>query len=306
MSGVGPEADASVCYRHRDRTSWTLCERCGRTICPECQILTPQGVRCPTCIEELGGSVQWAPASGPRPKPAKPQRVRARRSPALHDRPTWQRVALGMLRPGDESPAISWGIAATSTAVWIIGLFTPLLALWLAALPGVEWQIWRYVTAAIASAPGLSLAGVLNFVLNVLIFLLTAPLAERQLGRRRFVVVVLAAGIAAAAASVIVGNPGYGLYGIIYGLFGATLIQVWSSPGLRTQLLVMIGVYVLVTLILSPGLLAEIVGGIIGGTAAAFVQQRFADQRSRRVPYGIIGGGLAVLVVIAIVRGVLA
>jgi membrane associated rhomboid family serine protease len=307
MSGVGPEVDASVCYRHPDRTSWTLCERCGRTICPECQILTPQGVRCPTCIEELGGSVQWTPASGPRPapKPVKRKRVRVRSGAALDDRPAWQRVALGMLRPGDESPVISWATAAIATAVWLVGLFTPVLSLWLVALPGLGWQVWRFVTASIASAPGASLAGVLSFVLSVLVFLLTAPLAERQLGRRRFVVVLLAAGIAGAAAAVIVGYPGYGLYGIIYGLFGATLIQVWSSPGLRTQLLVMIGVYVLITLILSPALLPAIVGGILGGTGAAFIERRFEEHRSRRVPYGLIAGGLAVLVVIAIVRGLL-
>jgi len=307
MSGVGPEVDASVCYRHPGRTSWTLCERCGRTICPECQILTPQGVRCPTCIEELGGTVQWAPASGPRPQPktSRPRRARTRSSSALDDRPAWQRAVLGMLRPGDESPIVSWAIAGVATAVWIVGLFTPVLFLWLAALPGYAWQVWRMVTASVASAPGASLGGVLNFVLSALVFLLTAPLSERQLGRRRFVLVVLAAGIAGAAAASIVGFAGYGLYGIIYGLFGATLIQVWSSPGLRTQLLVMVGVYVLITLILSPSLLPEIVGGILGGTGAAFVDQRFEGQRSRRVPYGIVAGGLAVLVVIAILRGLL-
>lgn len=308
MSAVGPEVDASVCYRHPDRTSWTLCERCGRTICPECQILTPQGVRCPTCIEELGGSVQWAPASGPRPQPraSKPRRVRARSRSALDDRPAWQRALLGMLRPGEESPVVSWSIAGASTAVWIVGLFTPVLFLWLAALPGYAWQVWRLATASLASAPGATLTGVLTFVLSALVFLLTAPLAERQLGRRRFVVVVLAAGVAGAAAASIVGFAGYGLYGIIYGLFGATLIQVWSSPGLRTQLLVMIGVYVLITLILSPSLLPEIVGGILGGTGAAYVDQRFEDRHSRRTPYGIIAAGLAALVVIAIVRGLLA
>jgi membrane associated rhomboid family serine protease len=189
--------------------------------------------------------------------------------------------------------------------VWLVGLFTPVLGQWLVALPGLGWQVWRFVTASIASAPGASLGGVLSFVLSVLVFLLTAPLAERQLGRRRYVVVLLAAGIAGSAAAVIVGYPGYGLYAIIYGLFGATLIQIWSSPGLRTQLLVMIGVYVLITLILSPALLPAIVGGILGGTGAAYIEHRFEDHRSRRVPYGLIAGGLAALVVIAILRGLL-
>ena len=54
MPATQAETDPSVCYRHPDRTSWTLCARCGRTICPECQILTPEGVRCPECVREAG------------------------------------------------------------------------------------------------------------------------------------------------------------------------------------------------------------------------------------------------------------
>ena len=52
--------DAGVCYRHPDRHSWVLCERCGRTICPECQIPTPNGVYCPDCVRETSGSApRW-------------------------------------------------------------------------------------------------------------------------------------------------------------------------------------------------------------------------------------------------------
>ena len=68
---------ADVCYRHPNRESWTLCTRCGRTICPECQILTPAGVQCPDCVQETGGSVTWRSAGDEIRRPAAKARARA-------------------------------------------------------------------------------------------------------------------------------------------------------------------------------------------------------------------------------------
>ncbi|MBN6778695.1 rhomboid family intramembrane serine protease [Pseudoclavibacter alba] len=38
------------CYRHADRLSFVLCQRCTRTVCPECQTPAPVGVLCPDCM----------------------------------------------------------------------------------------------------------------------------------------------------------------------------------------------------------------------------------------------------------------
>ena len=45
----GPE---DVCYRHPDTPSFTLCQRCGRTICSQCQTVSSVGVLCPECVRE--------------------------------------------------------------------------------------------------------------------------------------------------------------------------------------------------------------------------------------------------------------
>jgi membrane associated rhomboid family serine protease len=306
MSGAGLEADASVCYRHPDRTSWTLCERCGRTICPECQILTPQGVRCPTCIEELGGSVQWAPAAGPRPEPKKQKRVRARSTTALDDRPGWQRALIEMVRPGGSTPLISWALVGVSLVTWLVGIFTVLPFTWLAVGTGAGWQAWRYATYPITSVPIYSALNVISFLLNIVFFLLSAPGAERQYGRARFAAIVVSAGLAGGAISGLIGGVAFGLFGILFGIFGSFLISVWPSPQARTRLLIMIGVYVLITLVLSAALIGEVIGGLIGGTGAGYLVQRFADseagtKRARR----IIVGSLAGLVVLAVVVSVL-
>ena len=308
MSGVGAEADASVCYRHPDRTSWTLCERCGRTICPECQILTPQGVRCPTCIEELGGSVQWAPAAGPRPQPAKKKRVRARRTMALDDRPGWQRVLIEMLRPGGSTPVVSWTLVGLSLVTWVVGIFTTVPFAWLAVGTGPGWQAWRFATYPITSVPAYNALNVLSFLLNIAFFLLSAPGAERQYGRARFVAIVVSAGLAGGAISGLIGGVAIGLFGILFGIFGSFLIAVWSSPPARTRLLIMIGAYVLITLVFSTALIGEVIGGLLGGTGAGYLLHRFADseagtKRARAIIAGSLAGLVLLAIVVSVVRG---
>src|SRR5690606_16426796 len=46
-AAIGPYAYS---YRHRDRPTFTLCQRCGRNICPECQTSSAVGVLCPECM----------------------------------------------------------------------------------------------------------------------------------------------------------------------------------------------------------------------------------------------------------------
>ena len=42
----------NFCYRHPDRQSFVLCQRCLRTICPECQTTAAVGVICPECLRD--------------------------------------------------------------------------------------------------------------------------------------------------------------------------------------------------------------------------------------------------------------
>ena len=42
----------NFCYRHPDRQSFVLCQRCLRTICPECQTPAAVGVICPECLRD--------------------------------------------------------------------------------------------------------------------------------------------------------------------------------------------------------------------------------------------------------------
>jgi membrane associated rhomboid family serine protease len=304
VSGAGAGVDASVCYRHPDRTSWTLCERCGRTICPECQILTPQGVRCPTCIEELGGSVRWTPAAGPRPQPRKQKRVRARSTTALDDRPGWQRALLGMLRPGDSTPVLSWGAAGITFVLWIVGLFGNLPYYLLASNPAIApaWQVWRFVTTNFVYT-GLGFLPILSLLLGIVFLLLNGPMIERQLGRPRYAALFLVSGATGAAWMAIAGLPETGLFTPIFGLLGCYLVMAWSIPPARLQMLVMLGFLVVLNLVTYPAGIIAMVGAFGAGIGAMLLFRRFEERRAKpSTPYLIMVGGVAVFVAIAILR----
>ena len=302
MSSAGAELDPSVCYRHPDRTSWTLCERCGRTICPECQILTPQGVRCPDCVRETGGSVQWTPAGGSRVSAGQARRRRAARARVVSDRPAWRQSVVDVLRPGDATPIVSWSIAAVFVVVWIVGLFSPVLFSNLAMLPGTTWQLWRFVTYLVTSFPGVSAQGFLSLI-SVVFLLITAPAAEREFGRRRFLVVAAASTIAGGAVGGLIFGIAVGLSGLLFGIFGAYLILAWPSPPVRVRLLISIAAYALITLVFAPIFIGQVIGGLVGGTGSYYLLHRSEDstQGGRRSAI-IIAAVLAALVVLVVIK----
>jgi membrane associated rhomboid family serine protease len=301
------EGDPSVCYRHPDRTSWTLCARCGRTICPECQILTPAGVRCPTCVQELGGSVQWTPvgsaakASAARAAKAKREREAEQRAAR---RPRWQRVILDFVKPGTTIPIATWTIAVVTVALWILGFLTGNLPqqFLIASTAHAEW-IWTYATAAFVYPASASLLAIALFVINIVFLLLIAPGMERSMSRGRFLSVFFAGTATAAALTVLVGGFYYGLFAGLFALLAAYLVSVWSSPAIRNQLLISLAINVVIAILF--GAFFAVIGGLAGGAAAGLLFRR-AESRSgsSAAPYLLLFGGIAVLVILAIVRGV--
>jgi hypothetical protein len=289
---------ADVCYRHPNRESWTLCTRCGRTICPECQILTPSGVQCPDCVKETGGSVTWQSAGGeirrPASKTGTPRPQRASSGSGFGAR-------LGqMLRPGSEAPVLTWGLAAIAVLLWVVGLFTSLPFLLLAAIPGTEFQIWRFVTSAVVYAPGF--VSIIGVALHSLFLALTAPSLERSLGRGRFLILIGTAAIISSAGMLLSGAAAAGLVGVLFAVFGAYLISVWSFPPARTQALVIIGINLLISVALNPGGLPALIGGLIAGAGVLYLFQRY-DGRRIRTAYLIIAAVAGAFIVLAILRG---
>ena len=156
MPATQAETDPSVCYRHPDRTSWTLCQRCGRTICPECQILTPSGVHCPDCVRETGGSVQWQPTTG---KPAS-QRKKAGMQRARSS-------VLAARVDASTRPVVTIGVGVAALVLWLLGYFTANApSNLLNSSPVYAVQVWRYVTTSLVY-PAVGGSGVLAVLLGI-------------------------------------------------------------------------------------------------------------------------------------------
>lgn len=295
------EDDPSVCYRHPDRQSWVLCQRCGRTICPECQILAPVGVQCPDCVREAGGSVQWTPTNT---KPVK-QRAASRRTAASGStRSGFSGWITGLLRPGGESPPFSWVFAGAAVLLWLVGLFTSNLpVIWLAAFPDAAWQLWRFVTFPFAYPAAASIQGVLLFALSLFFWLLFAPSVERNFGRTRFLTVFFAASVFGAAAQLIFGGVAYGLAAGLFGLLGSYAVLMWPYPQARMQILVVLAINLAINLALGGGSLPLIVGGLLAGAGSTYLLQFYAERARSKAstPYLIIAGAVVGLAAVAVV-----
>ena len=283
------ETDPSVCYRHPGRQSWVLCQRCGRTVCPECQILAPVGVHCPECVAETSGGVSWRPTNV---APLKPKRRRAAR-----------RTRSLLAGAGSGLPVASRSILGAAIVLFIVGVITPLPFEWLAGVPGLGWQLWRFVTAPFAYPAGVN-ASILYFALSAVFFWLTAPQLERMLGLQRFLGVFVTASVIGTAGMLLTGLPSFGLTAPLFGLFAALLVEVWQDQQVRTQILVMIGINLLISLLFGGAGLAALVGGMIGGAGFLYLLRTGPDRGWKaRTPLLITVGVCFLFVALAVVRG---
>lgn len=293
-TGIG--LDPSVCYRHPDRQSWDLCQRCGRTVCPECQVAVPAGVQCPDCIRETGGGKSW--------QPAHPRRAPAKRLPSARARRVRALVATDAAAPvGTRS------ILGASIVLWLAGFALDNLPFQLlAALPGAEWQLWRFLTAPLVTPSLLAFGPLLSFVLNGVFFFLTGPQLERMLGTRRFLAVVLASSVLGTAFMLLAGGYAFGLTAPLFGLFGALLVVVWSDQRTRTRILIMIGINLVLDIVASNGSgLPLLIGGMIGGAGTVWLLSSAGDRgwKPRTAPL-ILWGSVAGFALLAVLKGLVA
>jgi multisubunit Na+/H+ antiporter MnhE subunit len=94
---------------------------------------------------------------------------------------------------------------------------------------------------------------------------------------------------------------------VLFGMFGAYLIFVWSYPPARVQALIIIGVNLLINIALGGFTLPQIVAGLIVGAGATYLFRRYDDSSDSkaRTPYLIIAAVVVGLILIAIVRTLL-
>lgn len=196
----------NFCYRHPDRQSFVLCQRCMRTVCSECRTPAAVGVICPECM------AQQRAAQTPAQKKAERR---------------WASRPMSVVSSG--RPTMTLGIIAVTGLVYILGIvpglgsvLSDLLAfnsVFVLPQAGVL-QPWRLLTVALVHG------GFLHVALNMLALWFIGRSLEPLLGRARFLILYLlgALGGSVAVALLAPGVWTVGASGAIFALFGALLV----------------------------------------------------------------------------------
>ena len=249
-----PGVDANVCYRHPDRASFVLCQRCGRTICPECQTPGAVGVICPECMKQQR-------AEAPRTKPAILTRLSGRGAPVV----TYSIIGITVL-----VFLLQWVPGLNATAQL---LFAPLY------VSDVAFEPWRLLTAVFVHSTGF----IFHILLNMYTLWIFGQLLEPMLGRGRFFALYLISGLAGSVGVVLLAAPNtpvVGASGAIFGLMGAFLVIQRRLGGNMTQLLVLVGINLVIGFV--PGLNIAWQAHVGGLAAGALVGLILIETRSPR------------------------
>lgn len=268
---------SDVCYRHPKRQSFVLCQRCGRTICPDCQTPAAVGYHCPECMKE-------ARQSAPRTK---------------------SRVAMAV-RSGSSTPVVTYSLIAVCVVVYLAQLVSPDVtnALFYRGTL-TEFQPWRMVTSMFAHSPwsfGASLTVFLHILFNMFSLFIIGPPLEAAMGRWRFLSLYMLSGIGGSVAVLLLapGNGVLGASGSIFGLLGAFFIIQRTLGGRNTQIMVVIGINLLIGFVIPNVAWQAHVGGLIVGGIVAFGFLKTRGPRQKNTQILLVVAVLAGLIVLTI------
>ena len=265
----------NFCYRHPDRPSFVLCQRCGRTVCPECQTLAPVGVICPECIRESNAKAKAAQ----RPS----ARTRLRR--------------LGQ----DQRPLVTYAIIGVSAVLWLIQQVT---GDWLTGIlvyhgiyshvSGGAFEPWRMLTSAFAHST------VFHLAFNMLTLWIFGRTLEQVYGHLRFAAlyVVSALGGSLAIALVAPNTTVLGASGAVFGLFGAYFVVMRQARMNTMSLIVLIGINVVMGFVI-PGIAWQAhLGGLVTGALCSwlFLWESKSEKPSRQGLWLVAALGVLIIV----------
>jgi membrane associated rhomboid family serine protease len=268
----------NFCYRHPDRQSFILCQRCGRTVCAECQTQAAVGVHCPECVRE-------ARESAPRTRPAAVTRIRS------------------SMRGTSGAPVVTYTLIGLNLVFYVLELLTGgalfrSLAYY-SSPDATAAEPWRMITSAFLH----SMSSPLHILFNMFSLYIFGPIIEQAVGRARFLALYLLAAFGGSVAVLLL-SPNVvvvGASGAIFGLLGAFFVVQRRLGGNSTQLVVVIVLNLVIGFIV-PGVAWQAhVGGLVvgAGVAALYLATRRRQQKS--VQIAAVAGVAALLVAVSIV-----
>lgn len=267
-----PHDPENYCYRHPNRQSFVLCQRCARTICPSCQTQAAVGVHCPECTKQARQSI-------PRRRPARLRSI-------------WNST---------DRPVVTYGLIAICVVVYILELLpgsTVADALFYPPLLTAT-EPWRMLTSLFVHSP----TSILHILFNMYSLLVIGPLIEHMVGRGRFLALYLLSGFGGSVA-VLLFAPASGVLGAsgaIFGLLGAFFVIQRHLGGNNLQLVIVIGLNLVIGFVIpNVAWQAHLGGLVVGGLVAlVYLKTRASRQRnSQLLLTSAIGVGLILLSVL--------
>ncbi|MBT2502169.1 rhomboid family intramembrane serine protease [Curtobacterium sp. ISL-83] len=255
----------NTCYRHPDRPSFVLCQRCGRTICPECQTPAAVGVHCPECVRE--------------------QRAQFSANRRASGAPSGLTVARRRFAMLDQKATVV--LVVVSVAIWLLdqvtgGFLSGLLAYNSALLPT---QPWRMVTALFVHS------GIFHVGFNMWALWIFGRMLENMLGAWRFLALYFIAGLVGSMAVTFLA-PGtwvVGASGAIFGLFAAFFVLQRSLGNNAVQLLVIIGLNLAIGFLPGTNIAWQAhLGGIVAGFVTGYVFAKTRNIRQRPLQIALL------------------
>lgn len=277
----------NFCYRHPDRQSFVLCQRCLRTICPECQTQAAVGVICPECLAEQR-------------RDQTPAQKKAQRR--------WNRP--GSVAASTGTPVVTYSIIGVTAVVYVLQLLVPglqsLLAFYAGSLypqlTGGPFEPWRLLTAALVHG------SFWHIGLNMLALLMIGRSLEPALGRGRFLAlyVVGALGGSVAVALIDPNQAVVGASGAIFALFGAFVVVARHLGAEIGGILIVLGINLVIGFIPGMGISWQAhVGGLITGAVIGLIYARTRRQNQRGLQIGLMVGWTVVLLMLLLLPPVI-
>lgn len=260
----------NVCYRHQDRQSFVLCQRCGRTVCPDCQTQAAVGVHCPECVRE-------ARQAAPRTRPAV---VRA-------------------FRRGGSTPVVSYSILGLCIGIYLLQIVpgSGVTAALLYFPPLTYTEPWRMITALFVHSQN----SIFHILFNMYALFLFGPILEGLLGRARFLVLYLLSGLGGSVAVLLLApfSAVVGASGAIFGLFGAFFLIQRKLGGTSVQLFVVIALNFAIGFLPGTNISWQAhLGGVIVGALVGliYLATRRPERKGRQITLiSVLAAGLVVL-----------
>jgi membrane associated rhomboid family serine protease len=275
------------CYRHPDRPSFVLCEKCGRTICLECQTHVSGMVLCPD--DARRSNVTMLPVNQ---RPKKPPRVR--------------RQSRLLSRISETTPIATYSILVMLVVLFLVDAFTRgLVSLHLGVYPsgasaaiGVDvlHQPWSLVTSMLLAG------GILGLLFNGYSIFILGRQLERVFGRQKFLVLYGISGLGASVLAFLLDGYVTSAIGAVFGLVGATVIMARRMGGNPILLYVTCAISLVFAIIFGSWQAA--IGGGAAGVLTALTYLFEDDAARHRRTRLLLIGLVAVLIIIAVIRAI--